>query len=560
MRPLPPPGVGATPPATPPATPRATPRATAPGGARLAWAFVRLRYRLLRGAIRHGGADQVGAVLSIVASAVIGVAGGIGAVAVATTVEAPTMVVLLCTGLVLAVVGFGTVAGVSQPIDPRVVAAEPLAPGDRAIGLLAGAALGPAGLAGIAIGTGLAVGALAAVGPTPTTVPIVIAAVASWLMSLLLVARTATNLLALLIARRARVGQLVAGLGGLVFYGLFQLVPAVLADADRADRARLAAGARWSPPGQIGAALIEADDATVALGHLALGSVWLAPLAVGFVMTTARLSVAVRTGGGRGTRPAHPFAQVVRRACGPGVVGAIAWRSLLTRFRTTRTALETVTGAGVGLAAVLGPVLLRDDPGSGAVLVGGAVQLAVLFVAGNNFGNDGPAAAYELLAGATARDLVEAKVRSTVILAAPLAAVGPIIAAAITGEWQYLAAGFGIGVGGLLAGSGAAVVQSALVPIAVPESDNPFASGESGKGILAAGLLLMVLLGLAVATLPIGLALFWAVDRGRTGLVSVFAAVTVVAGWAVQRLGARLATGRIDGRDPEFVASLTPAR
>ncbi len=62
------------------------------------------------------------------------------------------------------------------------------------------------------------------------------------------------------------------------------------------------------------------------------------------------------------------------------------------RFRTPRTALETFTGAGVGMAAVLVPTLVRDDAGSGAVLVGGAVQLAVLFMSGNSFGTRRPGA------------------------------------------------------------------------------------------------------------------------------------------------------------------------
>ena len=82
--------------------------------------------------------------------------------------------------------------------------------------------------------------------------------------------------------------------------------------------------------------------------------------------------------------------RLVRRACGPGAVGALAWRSIVVRFRTPRTALEAFTGAGVGLAAVLVPTLTRDTVGSGAVLVGGAVQLAVLFMSGNSFGSDGP--------------------------------------------------------------------------------------------------------------------------------------------------------------------------
>jgi hypothetical protein len=241
-------------------------------------------------------------------------------------------------------------------------------------------------------------------------------------------------------------------------------------------------------------------------------------------------------------------------------VGAIAWRSILVRFRTPRTALEAVTGAGVGLGAVLVPTLARDAVGSGAVLVGGAVQLAVLFMSGNSFGSDGPALTHELLTGIEPRELVTGKVRGIVIVAAPLAVIGPLLAAAITGEWRYLAAGFGVGVGGLLAGAGAAIVQSALVPIAVPESDNPFASGETGKGMLAAILLAAVLSVLAVVTVPVALALLWAVDRGNTTLVTALGAITIAVGWGVSRVGVRIATTRITGREPEFAAAVTPAR
>ena len=153
-----------------------------------------------------------------------------------------------------------------------------------------------------------------------------------------------------------------------------------------------------------------------------------------------------------------------------------------------------------------------------------------------------------------------AKARSIAIVAAPLAVVGPVVAAAVTDEWRYLGAGFGVGAGALMAGTGAALVQSSLVPIAMPETDNPFASGESGKGIVAASLLAVVLTGLAALTVPVALALLWATDRGDPLLVTVFASVTVLVGWAALRIGIAIAVRRIGGRQPEFVAAITPAR
>lgn len=520
--------------------------------------FVRLRWRLLRGAIRRGGADQAGAIVSSVASAVVGLGAGVAlAVAGREVSDRGDLAVIACTLVLVGVLGFGIVAGVTQPVDPRVVAPEPLDDRRRATGVLAAAAFGPPGLAGIAMGIGLTVGMTHHVGD----VPIVVLGVMSWLLSLLLVARTATNLLSLLLNRFPRAGQLVVGACGLVFYGSFQLVPAFVSDLEAGQRDRLAEVVAWSPPGQIGRAIGDATEWPGAVLHLLAGSLWLPVLALAFVRSEHRLATSVRHHGGvDAARELTGIRRLGRILCGTGAAGAVAWRSLLVRFRSPRTALETVTGAAIGLAAVLAPAVLRDDPGSGAVLVGGAVQLAVLFMSGNSFGSDGPGLTHELVTGVDARDVVAGKLRSIVIVAAPLAIAGPFLAAALTGEWRYLPAGCCVGAAGLLAGSGAAIVQSAIVPIAMPESDNPFASGETGKGVVAALLLVAVLTALAIATVPIALALFWASDRGRVDLVTAFAVVTVAVGWAIARLGRRIAGRRLDTRQPEFLEAVTPAR
>src|SRR5688572_10499985 len=522
--------------------------------------FVGLRWRLLRGAIRHGGAEQVGAVASLVASTLIGVTGAVVAyVAGRTSSHADDLSVIFCTVFVICILGFGVVAGVAQPIDPRVVAPEPLTDREKAVGLLAASAFGPPGLAGIAITAGVVAGMTTELGALPLT----LLAGASWLMSLLLVARTATNLLALLHSRFPRLGQMTAGLFGLLFYGAFQFVPIVLQRLDSDDRTNIANGLALTPPGQLGRAFGDAADApAVAVVHLLLGSAWLPLLWAAFMSSAIRLSVSTRHSGGLDTADAErsTLGRVARRACGRRVSGAIAWRSLLTRFRTPRTALETFTGAGVGLAAVLVPTLTRDTVGSGAVLVGGAIQLAVLFMSGNSFGSDGPPVTHVLLAGADLTDLIAGKARSIAIVASPLAVIGPVLAATITGEWRFLVAGLGVGAGALMAGTGAAVVQSALVPIAIPDSDNPFASGESGKGMVAALLLCVVLGALALATLPVALALIWATDTGSTALVTVYGALTVAVGWVLMQVGIKIATARLGGHEPEFVTAVTPSR
>lgn len=532
--------------------------------AHLIRSFVALRWRLLRGSLRGRGSEKVGVVISTVTSGLFGVGAGVAiAVGGRSIVDDENLFVLFCVLAAVAVVGVGVVAGVTQPVDPRVLAAEPISDRERAIGLLAAAASGPPGLAGCLIGIGLAFGAARGA----ATILLIGLTVTVWLVSLLLLARTATNALGLLSNRHPRAGQVLVGVCGLVFYGGFQLLPAGLDNLDRDARDRLARPLSLNPVGQLGRALGAVDEsALAAAGHLAIGAAWLPILAAVFQSTTHALTVSTRrerpptaSRAHAGTRPSR-VRRLVRRACGSGGAGAIAWRSILTRFRTPRTALETFAGAGVGLAAVLVPALLRDSVGGGAVLVGGAIQLAVLFMSGNSFGTDGPALTNELVAGAGPAMLARGKTRSIAIVAAPLVVIGPLVAAAVSEEWKYLPAGVLIGGGGLLAGCGGAIVQSTVVPVAMPESDNPFASGETGRGMMAAVLLGAVLLALAIVTLPVALALLWANARGSVGLVTALGAATVVIGWGVMRGGVAYSTWRITRRGPEFVASITPSR
>jgi hypothetical protein len=528
--------------------------------ARLITAFVALRWRLLRGSLRGGGSERVGVIVSTVGSVIVGVTVGLGiAVAGRGVTETQNLFVLFCTMIAIGLVGISVVAGTTQPVDPRVLAVEPLSERERGIGLLVSAASGPPGLAGVVVGVGLVIGAVRGA----STLLVIIPAVTVWLITLLLLARTAANVLGLITNRFPRTGQLVVGVGGLAFYAAFQLTPAVLARLDDTGRDRVARLGSFNPVGQVGRSLGAADESlAAAAGHLLVGVAFVPLLVWVFVVSSTRLATASKHHGGITATPGHerPLGRLVRHLCGTGGVGAIAWRSILTRFRTARTALETFTGAGVGLAAVLVPTLLREGVGSGAVLVGGAVQLAVLFMAGNSFGADGPALTNELLAGAGPGVLARGKARSIAIVASPLALVGPVLAASVTGEWRYLPAGVLVGAGALLAGTGGAIVQSALVPVAIPESDNPFASGESGRGLMAALLLAGVLMTLAVLTLPLAFALIWANAVGSVPLVTTFGIATLAIGWCVMHGGIALATRHLRIRGPEFMAAITPSR
>jgi ABC-2 type transport system permease protein len=524
--------------------------------------FAKMRWTMLRGVLRDRGPQKWAVVIGLVAAVGVGTLAGVMLFVAGRRADDPaTLFSIATTALAAVVVMIGVIAGISQPVDPRVLATEPLTDRQLGVALLAASAAGPPGLSAVLVGAGLFGGAVRG----PASVIPVLLAVAMFLATLLLVSRSTINTLGLFATRFPRAGQVVVGVSSLLFYAAFQLAPRMVGDLDGSGRERLADLLSWTPPGQIGRALGTAGDEPVrALAGAALAAVWLVPLAWIFVWTTRALVVTVRRSdartASRHARGTGVVATVARRLCGRGARGAVAWRGVLTRMRTPRSALETFTGAGIGLAIVLVPALTRDEAGAGAVLVGGAVQLAVLFMAGNSFGSDGPALASELLTGVDPHLLVAAKARSVVVVASPLAVIGPLIAAAVTGEWNYLPAGILVGWGGLLAGAGGAVVQSTLVPIAVPEGDNPLAAGDSGKGCLAGIILGAVLLALAVVTLPVALALLWAVDRESVVFVTICALATLGAGLLVLRAGVRYASARWRRSEPEFYAAVVPAR
>jgi hypothetical protein len=123
--------------------------------------FARLRWVMLRGAMRTGGAQQLAVVVGLVGSILAGTIGGAVLLVLGRTVDDPTaLFVGAVAAAVLLVMMVGVIAGVTQPVDPRVLATEPLARRQLGIGLLAASATGPPGLAAGLVGVGLFVGAV----------------------------------------------------------------------------------------------------------------------------------------------------------------------------------------------------------------------------------------------------------------------------------------------------------------------------------------------------------------------------------------------------------------
>ena len=197
--------------------------------------FANLRWTMLRGVLRTNGAQKWAVVIGFASSIVIGtIAGAALLVAGRRTDDPTTMFVIATTGITFVVVMIGVIAGVTQPVDPRVLATEPLTDRQLGLGLLSASAVGPPGLSALLVGVGLFAGA--ARGPL-SYIPVGLAVLA-FMLTLLLVSRSTINALGLFATRFPRAGQIVVGLSSLVLYAALQLFPRVAASLDEGQQDR----------------------------------------------------------------------------------------------------------------------------------------------------------------------------------------------------------------------------------------------------------------------------------------------------------------------------------
>lgn len=519
-----------------------------------------LKWHLLLGGLRGGTGQRIQSVLAIVVSVVVGALScallwGLGASS-SEGMGADVVVVLLP----VSVFGIGLVSaatGVESSLDPRNLATEPLGRWELGVGVLVAAAIGPPSLLALLSGLGI-VGGWASSGASAAV--IVVAAVVAWWVTLLLFSRTFANVLgAMATGRLQQVAQVAAALSALLAWVMVQVVARDTAawTQDRWDS--LSSVARWTPPGQLGAAIVGADDASVALLHLLLGVAWLPILLALSVWSTQRLALSAPRPGGGGERRRRALLPGLERVLPAGRVGAIAERTLRTKLRTPRQAVNTISALAIGAGVFLvGPVLDPSvDPR--VVLVGGVLHFAVLFDGNNAFGMDGPAIWSEIYAGADGRTLVRGKVVSSLAVMTVPALVLPVALAAITGGWQWVVAGWLVAIGSVLGAAGVAVASATLAPVAMPDSPNPLAAGDTGQGCVAGLALTACMTVLMITSVPVGLAVYLA--SGSSAPLTTLAALGAPVVGALVMWGAvAVAVARLSRNEDRMIELVTPAR
>lgn len=530
------------------------------GPLRAVGAIVAIKWHLLVGGLRGTTQQRIQTWLAVVFALLFGVlAAGLLAVMGRGQAVAGDLVVVLLPATVLGIALLSAATGVESSLDPRHLATEPVGRWGLGLGVLCAGAVGPPAL--VALGAG--VGLVAGWGRGVAGVLVVGVAVLAWWATLLLASRSLASVLGAVATGRFRqFAQAAATSAALGAWITTQVIARDPSGWDPARWQRLADLAAWTPPGQLGRAIANADRPGAALLHLLAGCWWLPLLGWAAVVATRRLAAsAPRPGGGRPRRRARPSRGATRAERWlPGPTGAVARRTMLTKLRTPRQSVNTVTALAVGAGVFfLGPLLLGGEPDPRLVLVGGMLHLAVLFDGNNAFGMDGPPVWIEVSSGVDSAVLVRGKVLSSLTVMSLPAVVVPLSLAALTGGWQWLPAGWLVAVGSVAAAAGVAVLSASIAPVAMPESPNPLAAGDTGQGCVAGLMLMIGLTLLAVVSVPVVVAVGYASTRSAAW-TTVAALSSPAAGVTVLWVAARFAALRLAGREAELVQLVTPSR
>lgn len=525
-------------------------------------ALASLKWNLLVNGLRGRMQLRVQTIAAIVASVLLGLFGLAGFAAMGRSLGNGDLVVVILLPVVVGGIALlSAAAGVETTIDLRYLACEPIGPQRLGSAALVAAMVGPpallAGLSGVGLYLGFSGGGV--VGSV-----VAAAVVVAWWATLLLASRTAATVLGVLAHGRSRhVAQTLAAFAAVGMWFGAQLGLQAIQSWDRARWEQLAEVFAWTPPGQLGRALATASSAPGdAAVHLLIGVLWLPLLWWLHGALTGRLVTAPVRPGTEARRIRTGVVGVRAgwlRVLPAGRASAVAARTMRTKARTPREAVNTVVALLLGMGALVVGPLISGSPDSRIVLTAGLLHFAVLFESSNSFGFDGPPLWMEVAAGADGRVLTRGKAVASITTMTPFAAALVVCMAAIHGGWRWAPAAVLLAAGSVLLATGASVVSATLAPFAVPESPNPFAAGDTGQGCVASLVLAADMAVLTLVSAPVALAV-WLASTHSALLTTAVALAGPAVGAAVLFGCLRLVGGMLEGREAELVARITPAR
>jgi ABC-2 type transport system permease protein len=526
--------------------------------------LVRLKVRLFTNRARRSAGRAVVLVLSALAALSLGAFLAAGIIAVGWLGDARAQRAVIVLGAVLMTLVWAVVPlisfGTDETLDPQRLILFPLRSRALMRGLLATAFVGPAPTVALLVAIGVVVGYAGRGGfviAVPATVLALVLAAAT--------ARTLTTLLAAgLTSRRGRDTTIVIASVLAVSVQGVRFISFTAIDAAWLDRATDIA--RWTPPGMLGQAVIDARA-----GHWAVAVVQLVPALVLIPLLLRAWARALErsltvASGSPPTRKAtngDDRLALVPRALpflGRSPWGAAAAKELRYLAREPRRKVGLLNATIIGVAVpVWAAVTQSEGLGQRSVLLATVVGYIVLLGASNQFGMDGAPLWMDVVAGDVFRSTLIGKNVASAIEVLPIVTVVGVLVAALTGGWAYLPAAILLALAGLGAGLATADVASVRFPVALPLNQSPFAGRGGGQGCATSVMLMVAALVQNVLLLPIVIAAGAATVFAPVALV-VVVPVAVAYGGLLWWVGVQTATKWATAHQPELLAAVDATR
>jgi ABC-2 type transport system permease protein len=528
---------------------------------RTARLFAALKWRLVVNGTRHTRMQGI----ALIGGAVVLLAACGVSVSAATNARGADALGMRTAGVgtyaVLFVVWvFGPLlVGVDETVDPNRLALVPLTRAELRTGLTVASVIGVGPLAAAIVLGGLVVG-FVPVGAG--AVLVVAAAVIGFAMACAASRAVAAGLARAQRSRRGRdVSVVVAGLVGAALWTATQLIGRV--DDDVTTRALDVI--RWSPPGLVGHAFVDAARGHLLASTLGLlgATAWTVVFARWWMNGVTALLVDPGAAASTTTTPSASSGRTRAqdRTWGRGEKAACARKELryLARAPSRRTAL--IVAMTMGTMLVVLNVVQRDAPPRASVLLAPAAALFTLSMVNNQLGYDSSSLWLEVAAGGPRRaHLVGRSIGWLPALVAP-ALPAAVVLAWRSGGWAYLPAALALAVAASGVPLGVGALVSVYAPFRVPDTGSPFANrnANTGQGCVVGLVAFVAMLVDALFLVPVAVAV---VVLHGDGPVALAAAIGAGALWSlgVWWVALGLAARRVAGREPELLVALAPTR
>ncbi|MFN2590167.1 MAG: hypothetical protein ABR518_05310 [Actinomycetota bacterium] len=531
--------------------------------------FLRLKIRLIRNGFRAHGFRIVFFILGAVFAAEFAVG---GFAVLATSSGDPTArVALPVTGFTALFVGWLLIPafgfGLDETLDPTRLTLLPLSRRQLMAGLFTASATGLGPAATLLALCGALVG-YASFGPGT---PIVAAAIALEFGCCVAGSRAVTAALSSLLRRR-RVRDLwgiALFLFALLFNGLFQGVRFLGRTLTPDDLLQISRVMRWTPPGMLGQAIVDADGGRfgIALAGLLPPLVFVGDLGVWWATTLEGLTTRAepvsapreteRVGKAKRALPGGGLFPRAARFLPRNRWGAVAAKDLRYLSREPMLRAQRLTTFLFAIGAVVAVALVPAVRHPPTTLASSLLLWWFGLGAMSQFAQDRGAYWMNVAATGEPEDDLVGKNVVLGLMILPVFLIVAVATAALTGGWRYLPVAIATGLGSFGIALGVGNVVSVRFAQPMPETMTNLWAHTTGQGARTVGLMMIVFFGSQLLVAPIAVLVLLGLTSWSPLLI-VAIPVSLAYGATMYVLGRKIAAEWLRHRQTQLLEALSP--